>query len=85
MEDQDKNFVVSATEFKARCLALLDEVEKGGVAITITRHGHPVGVLGAVAKEAWKSPANSWANKAKIAGDIVNTETADLWNVVSAK
>lgn len=80
MESDDK-YVVSATEFKAKCLALLDEIEQRGVKITVTRRGQPVAVLGAASKEAWKSPANSWADKARIAGDIVNADTSDLWDV----
>jgi len=34
-----KNRVVSATEFKAKCLALLDEVEEQGGTITVTKTG----------------------------------------------
>ena len=34
--------VVTATEFKAKCPAYLDEIEHGGAAITITRRGRPV-------------------------------------------
>src|SRR5712671_2158201 len=41
-----KVLVVSATEFKARCLALLDQTEQHGETITITRRGRPVAVLG---------------------------------------
>ena len=73
--------VVSATEFKAKCLALLDEIEQRGGPITITRWGRPVAILGPIKKKAWKSPANSWAKKAKIVGDIVNVDMSDLWDV----
>ena len=38
--------VVTATEFKAKCLSLLDEIEQRGTAITVTRRGRPVAVLG---------------------------------------
>jgi prevent-host-death family protein len=76
-----KTRVVSATEFKAKCLALLDEVEQRGGPITITRRGRPVAVLGPAKQKAWKSPANSLAGKAKIVGDIVNLDTSDLWEV----
>jgi prevent-host-death family protein len=83
--ENDNNYVVSATEFKAKCLALLDEIEQRGVTITVTRRGQPVAVLGAAPKKAWKSPGNSWAHKARIAGDIVNADTSGLWDVVSSK
>jgi prevent-host-death family protein len=33
---------VSASEFKATCLALMDEVEREGTEITITKHRKPV-------------------------------------------
>ena len=75
-----KDRVVSATEFKAKCLAILDEIEERGVPVTITRRGKPVAVLGPAKKKAWKSPANSWAGKAEIVGDIVNGDP-DLWDV----
>ena len=36
---------IAATEFKARCLALLDQVRDSGEPITITKHGKAVAVL----------------------------------------
>ena len=80
-----KSRVVSAREFKAKCLAYLDEIEQRGVPITITRRGRPVAVLAPAAKDSWKSPRNSWAGKARIVGDIVNVDTSDLWEVVCQK
>ncbi|HZS52767.1 MAG TPA: prevent-host-death family protein [Bryobacteraceae bacterium] len=74
--------VLSATEFKAKCLALFDEIEQGGVAITIMRRGRPIAVVSPAPKDAWKSPRDSWAGKAKIVGDIVNTDSAELWEIV---
>jgi prevent-host-death family protein len=41
-----KERVLSASEFKAKCLAYLSEIERSGEAITITRRGRPVAVLG---------------------------------------
>jgi prevent-host-death family protein len=72
--------VVSATEFKAKCLALLDEIEQRGEPITITRRGRPVAVLSPPKKTRRKSPKNSWAGRIEITGDIVNT--SDLWKPV---
>jgi prevent-host-death family protein len=79
-----KTRVVSATEFKAKCLALLDEIEQRAEPITITRRGVPVAVLGPLKKTAWKSPRNSFAGKGRIVGDIVNGDP-DLWDVVRQK
>ena len=33
---------ISATQFKARCLALLDEVAASGETLVVTKHGKPV-------------------------------------------
>jgi prevent-host-death family protein len=72
--------VLSASEFKAKCLAYVKEIEQDGGSITITRRGRPVAVLGP-AKRAWKSPKNSWKGRVKIVGDIVNGD-ASLWECV---
>jgi len=77
-----KTQVVSATEFKAKCLAFLDDIEERGVPITITRRGLPVAVLGPPKRTARKSPGNSWAGRARIVGDIVNADTSGLWEVL---
>lgn len=65
--------VVSATEFKAKCLALLDEVDRGSIALTVTKRGRPVAVVGPPPKrKRVKSLADSWANRGEIVGDIIN-------------
>jgi prevent-host-death family protein len=38
---------VSASEFKAKCLAMLDEVAATGEEIVITKHGRPVAQVSA--------------------------------------
>ena len=76
-----KQRVLSASEFKATCLACLGEIEQSGEPITITRRGRPVAVLGPAKQSPLKSPANSWARKGRIVGDIVNADTSGLWEV----
>jgi len=44
--------VLPAAEFKARCLAVMDEVEATGHEVTITKHGRPVAKLVAVTDAA---------------------------------
>ena len=65
--------VLSATDFKAKCLACLSEIENTGEPITITRRGQPVAVLGPAKRRAIKSPVGAWAGKGRIVGDIVDT------------
>lgn len=43
--------LIGAAEFKAHCLRILDEVERTGEPVTITKRGKPVGELRPVAKE----------------------------------
>ncbi len=50
--------VVSATEFKAHCLALMDEVGRTGDEIIITKHGRAVARL--VGPEGGIPSARGW-------------------------
>lgn len=77
--------VLSASEFKAKCLACLGEIEQFGEPITITRRGRPVAVLGPAKRSVQKSPCNSWAGKGRVVRDIVNPDTSALWEVVGPK
>lgn len=77
-----KSRVLSATEFKAKCLALLDQVEGEGGAITITKRGRPVATLGPAHRDPLKSPKGLWAGKLRVQGDLAKTDTSDLWDVV---
>jgi prevent-host-death family protein len=45
---------VAATEFKAKCLKLIDQVRDTGKPITITKRGKPVAVLQPLAEEDLK-------------------------------
>ncbi len=56
-----KELIVSATEFKAKCLALLDEVHAHGGTVTITKRGKPVARLGAVQPKAASKISNALA------------------------
>jgi antitoxin (DNA-binding transcriptional repressor) of toxin-antitoxin stability system len=76
-----KERVLSASEFKAKCLACLGEIEQFGEPITITKRGRAVAVLGPVRRSVRKSPCNSWARKGQILGDIVNGDAAAPWEV----
>lgn len=75
--------VLSASEFKAKCLACLGEIEQTGEPITITRRGRAVAVLGPVRRSATKSPRDSWAGRVQILGDIVNTHIP--WEAADSK
>jgi prevent-host-death family protein len=75
-----KNRVIGATEFKAKCLALLDEIDDHGGTITVTKRGRPVATVSPAKKPPFKSPAGILAGKLKITGDIV--DTTELWDAL---
>jgi prevent-host-death family protein len=77
-----KTLMIGATEFKAKCLALLDEIEDQGGTITVTKRGRPVATISPARKQAWKSPKGILAGKVKITGDIVNVDTSELWDAL---
>jgi prevent-host-death family protein len=65
------NKYVSATQFKANCLRLMDEVAQQRRPITITKRGKPVAKLVPVEEE----PIDLFgymAGTAKICGDIIS-------------
>jgi prevent-host-death family protein len=78
-----KHQIVSATEFKAKCLALLDQVAEEGGTVTVTKRGKPVAMVGPVRRKPFKSSEGILAGKVRIVGDIVNADFSDLYEVVT--
>jgi prevent-host-death family protein len=76
-----KTRTIGATEFKAHCLALLDEVE-AGLTLTVTKRGEPVVTISPFDKKQWKPTKGILAGKVKFGPDIDDFDTSDLWNVV---
>ena len=62
---------VKASEFKARCLALMDEVASGGGDIVITKRGKPVARL-AQYRELKHLRLGADRGRIQILGDIVS-------------
>jgi prevent-host-death family protein len=61
---------VGAAEFKARCLELMDRVEKTGNDIVITKRGRPVARLAPVTTRP-RTLVGALKGHIRIAGDIV--------------
>jgi antitoxin (DNA-binding transcriptional repressor) of toxin-antitoxin stability system len=77
-----KHQVVSVTEFKAKCLALLEQIGQEGGTLTVTKRGRPLATVGPVKRRPFKSSEGAWIGKVEIVGDLDQTDTADLWDVV---
>ena len=70
---------VKASEFKAKCLKLVDEVAATGEPIVITKNGKPVAQLGPLIERP-KSLWGAHKGQIEIMGDII--EPIDLeWDV----
>lgn len=65
-----KNPVMPAGEFKAKCLALMDEVQARRTPVTITKNGKPVAQLVPVPFEGEDPIFGFMRGKARIVGDI---------------
>lgn len=72
-----KETTIAASEFKAKCLRLLDEVAEGAT-LVITKHGKPVARVAPVS-ESTQTLRGTWKGIVKIKGDIVNFNEADDW------
>ncbi len=74
---------MKASEFKAKCLKLMDEVAETGKEIVITKHGQPVSRL-VPYTERPKTPVGIDKGKIKIVGDII--EPIDVeWDAVTGR
>ena len=62
---------IKASEFKAKCLQLMDEVANTGEEIVITKNGRPVSKL-APYREPPKSLFGAGRDRMKIVGDIIS-------------
>ena len=63
--------MIKASEFKAKCLALLKEVERTGNRLVITKHGRPIAEV-RPHQAAKGSPFGIWKGSVEIKGDIIS-------------
>ena len=61
---------MSASEFKAKCLAVLDEVGESGVRVVVTKRGKPVAELSRYADSSHSFPQQALRGAGSIIGDI---------------
>jgi prevent-host-death family protein len=69
-----KKLHIAAGDFKARCLALLDEVAETGEEIVITKRGKPVAKLAPI------KPPKSLKGSILYQGDVISP-IDDAWEV----
>lgn len=76
---------MSATEFKAKCLALLDEIGHKGGTIIVTKRGRPMATVGPVRKRLWPSSEGLWMGKVRIPEERLTADMSDRWEVLRQK
>ena len=70
---------ITATEFKATCLKLMDEVARTHETIIVTKRGKPVAKLVPVEPEEERSWFGYMAGTARITGDIMAPIEGEDW------
>ncbi len=63
--------IITATDFKARCLAILDRVQRTGERIVISKRGLPVAELGPATRSEDNFPQFDLKGTVTVKGDIV--------------
>jgi len=71
---------INATDFKAKCLAILDEVSTTGEGVTILKRGHPVAQLLPAVDRTHGYPQAGLAGSVEVLGDIIEPVLpAEVW------
>lgn len=70
---------IQATEFKAKCLALMDQVARAGETIVVTKNGKPVAELRPHRPPRAKSLIALHRGQLEIRGDIVSSLDMPQW------
>jgi prevent-host-death family protein len=74
---------IAISEFKAKCLALLDQVQKTKMPILVTRFGKPVAEVIPPSPKPVGDWIGSMRGKIEILGDIVSpANDPDEWEVL---
>jgi antitoxin (DNA-binding transcriptional repressor) of toxin-antitoxin stability system len=72
--------VYNASEFKAKCLAILDQVHSTRETVTILKRGKPIAQLVPPVQQGSGYPQNDLRGSVRVLGDIVPPPLpADAW------
>jgi prevent-host-death family protein len=73
---------IQASEFKAKCLALMDRVARTGETIVVTKNGKPVAELRPHRPPRIESPFGLHAGESVILGDLMEPPDAGMWKAL---
>ena len=69
--------VVAASDFKTRCLSIIDEVGETGESVVISKHGRPVARLIRYVDSEGEYPQRELLGSVIAAGDLLSPVTPD--------
>ena len=70
------------SEFKAKCLGVVDDIASSGAGITLTKRGQPVARV--IPIESVTAPLkDTWAGAVRITGDLVAFDLAADWEAAA--
>lgn len=70
---------VKISDFKARCLELLERVRAQGTELIVTRRGEPIARVTAVKPRLGGTSKGLWRDRVIVKGDIVGVDSTDDW------
>lgn len=82
MTRNPEGYQLNISEFKAKCLRLLDQTRQKGKEYTIVRRGIPIARVVPLKKRAMATRRGSLKGLAEIRGDIVHVDTSSEWDVL---
>lgn len=72
---------IQASEFKAKCLALMDEVARSGETLVVTKNGRPIAELRPYSGGRLGSPFGLHS-RLEITGDILSPAEDGTWKAL---
>jgi len=73
---------IQASKFKAKCLALMDEVARTGETILVTKNGKPIAELRPHRRPRARSLIGRDKGRIKILGDIISPIGVEDWEAL---
>jgi len=70
---------VLISEFKAKCIKMLKDVQKNGKPLTVTLRGEPIARVEPVAKQPKRVRLGALKGRIEIKGDIVRSDMEKDW------
>lgn len=72
---------VLISEFKAKCIGMINEIQETGETLIITRRGKPVATVAPAKPKLRKRVLGALQGTVVIKGDIVNSDFSEDWEI----